>query len=232
MKCSLCSSKNCLISKYCSEDSIEQFFHKKSCVEYPKRQQIIKEGTLVTGVYFILSGAVKVIKEGLNGRNQIIRIAKSGDILGHRGYRDDMTYPISAVSLEKTRVCFIEYEAFNALLQLNPQFTINLLHLYADELTNVEARLRNMAQMSVREKVAESLIWIFNIVSTDSYGGLNITLSRQEIAEIAGTNADQVSRELTSLIKEGIILSKGKQIIIKDFDKLKGIIKSYDYMYV
>jgi len=228
MNCNDCASRSCLVFKYCSDENTENILNKKSCIEYPSRQNIIKEGSLITGVFFVQSGTVKVFKDGLNGKEQIIRIAKPGDILGHRGFSKNMNYPISALTLEKSKICFLEYDAFFSLLKTTPEFTLKMFELYAATLTDAEARLRNMAQMTVRERIAETLLLIFTSVSTDNIGALNIVLSRQEIADIAGTNADQVSRELVSLEKDGIISLKGRQIVIKDLEKLEVIIEKYD----
>jgi len=232
MNCNSCTSESCFLYKNCSKESAQNTTTQKSCVDYPERQQIIREGSLVTGVYFVHSGTVKVFKEGLNGKEQIIRIAKSGDILGHRGIRENMVYPVSATTLERSKICFVQYDVFHSLLKENPKFSINLLHLYAAELSELEIRLRNMAQMTVRERIAESLLWIFKGVSTDDFGALNIVFSRQEIADMAGTNADQVSRELSSFVEDKILKLEGRKIIIHDLTKLRAVTIKYDNRYV
>ncbi|MBW8049141.1 MAG: Crp/Fnr family transcriptional regulator [Cytophagales bacterium] len=226
-KCETCLNKSCFINRYCSSKWYSEMDTNKSCLLYKKGEKIIQEGNAVMGIYFIYSGKVKVYKEGIVDmfREQIIRLAKPGDIVGHRGYGEHLIYSISVVALEGANLCFIENQFFFNILRSNPDLMFHLLMFYAEELKRIEKRLRNMAQMSVREKVADALLFIAEAYGTTDNSIINAGLTRQEIASIAGTVPEQVIRQLTNFANEGLITKIEKKIKILDLEKIREIIR-------
>lgn len=228
-ECKECPRLSCFIQKYCSPEWLKILEKHKTVTLQREGQRIITRGSRVEGIYFIYTGKVKVFKEGLMDidREQIIRLAGDGDILGHRGYGKNLTYTISATALVDTVVCFFENEIFFEALRKNPEMTFNMMMFYGEELKRIEQRLRNMAQMSIREKVAEALLFINEAFGKNNDDTLNLHLSRQDIANIAGTNSEQVVRQLTNFEKEGVISKIGKHIKIKGEDTLRKIAFPY-----
>jgi CRP-like cAMP-binding protein len=181
------------------------------------------------GIYFIYQGKVKVTISGANDKEQIVRLAKEGHILGHRGYGGE-SYPIGAEALEDSSICFVTNELLYDTFITNPEFTYHLMMFYSRELRKSEQRIKYLAQMNVREKVAFALIYLvdtFGLNQTEKT--LNIALSRNEIGSIIGINADQVSREISKLKKDNVLNTKGKKIIINNFDQLQEIIADFPY---
>jgi len=180
------------------------------------------------GIYFIYRGKVKVTIKGENDKEQIVRLAKDGHILGHRGFGDE-SYPISASAIEDSLLCFVDNTTIFDAFQSNPEFTYHLMMFYSKELRKTEQRIKYLAQMNVTEKVVAAILYI-----KDTFGWcpeektLNVALKRKEIAAIAGTTSEQVSREINALKKEKILGKKGKIIILKNIEKLKDLIKDYD----
>ncbi len=226
MNCVICSNVKCFVKKYCSDKWIESINKTKSNIRCNKGQSIILEGSPVIGIYFIFKGKVKITIAGDNNKEQIVRLANDGHVLGHRGCGKE-GYPIGATALEETYVCFVDNETLNMLMLENPNFTIGLMVFYSEELRKAEARIKYFSQMTVREKVVYALVYL-----TDTFGLtpdklLDVITTRKEIAEIAGTTADQVSREITSLVKSEILVTDEKKIILKDHKQLKEIIEDY-----
>ncbi len=222
VNCRDCESKDCSVMRYCDEKWLEFLNQRKKVMSYKKGQQIIYERTTVDGIFFILSGKAKVYKTGVGGKQQIVRLAKSGDILGHRGL-NKMYWPISASTLEDSYLCFIEKNDFETILKNNSTLTYQLLLFFADELVLSEEIARDLAQSSVREKMAAALLKIKNVFSPGSGKSVGVQLSRQEIADIAGTTKEQVSKNLADFKKEKLIQLSGKDILIHDIERLKVI---------
>lgn len=233
-QCGSCTVYNCLISMHCSSERHKEINKYKSCSYYKTGQRIIIEGFNVYGIYFILSGKVKVYKESHNNKEHIVHLAKSGDILGHIGYGCEFVYPISAVALENVVVCFIPQIRFFELLETNFKITFHLAMIYADELRRVEKRLRNMTIMNARAKVVDALLFITKAFLDKQKDGeeFELLLSRKEIGEITGTSGEQVSREMSALKNNGLIDIKGRgRIIIKSYKKLHDIVRQYNPTY-
>ncbi|MCC6383923.1 MAG: Crp/Fnr family transcriptional regulator [Bacteroidia bacterium] len=199
----------------------------KLLIRCKKGQQIFFEGAPVTGIFFILEGKVKVFKSGINGRQQIVRLARSGDILGHRGFGGNNIYPVGASTLEDSKICFIESSVFFNTLKNEPELAIQLLLFYAEELKTTETKLRNQAQMTIREKITDALLYIYERYHVDGDNTLDVHLSRQDIADLAGTNREQISRLITEFEYEGIIKTKGKRIEIIRLNKMQAILTPF-----
>lgn len=227
--CKDCASENCFLFKNSHPDFHEELMSKKSCVSYKKKQLVFQEGEPVSGVYFIREGKVKVSKEA-DYRGQIVRLAKSGDVLGHRGINKKNIYPITASAIEDSLICFVEQEMLFKLMNKNSELSIKMMLFYADELQKTEIRLRNMAIMTVRERIADALLMIHDVfgVKKGKEFLLDVELSRKDIAEIAGTYQEQASRFITEFKSEGILALDGKKIIIQQFDKLVEEVKKYE----
>jgi len=187
--------------------------HKKNFV-VKRGEQIFAEGDPVTGVYFVTSGNVKVHKRW-GDKELILRFANAGKIFGHRGIGlESQVYPISATALEETQLCFIPIDFFKATLKVNTEFMYNLLLFYADELQSSERKMRNLALMPVKSRLAVALISLqaqFGI-STDGY--INVEMSRQDLAAYAGATYETVFRTLNEIILENLIQISGKKIQI------------------
>ncbi len=216
------SINNDLINHYCPPDWIQVLNRKKSTWRYKKGELIINEGAYVNGVYFIHKGKVKVYKSVNSESCQVVRLSKDGDMLGHRGVGYESNYPISATALEESIISFIEIDLFIEVLRNSPDLILRLMHFFADELRRSEIRYKNSVTMTVREKVAEALLLIIDAFGISPDNMLNISLSRQGIADIAGTTKEQVSKFLSEFKEANIIDLKSKDIELKDIERLRG----------
>ncbi|MDO7743249.1 MAG: Crp/Fnr family transcriptional regulator [Pedobacter sp.] len=196
--------------------------HKKNFIA-KKGEVIIKEGDPVSGVYFVTSGNVKVHKQW-GDRELILRFANDGAIFGHRGISSTIsTYPISATALENTQLCFVDIEFFKATLKVNHEFAYGMLMFYADELHNSEKRMRELALMSVKSRLAEAILDLRDQFGLNAEGFLNLELSRQDLAAFTGTTYETVFRIMNELLGENLIRVKGKMIGIVDEAGLKDL---------
>jgi len=198
--------------------------HRKNFIA-KKGEQIIKEGDSVTGVYFVYSGNVKVHKKW-GDKELIIRFANEGKIFGHRGLNSkSAAYPISATALEETCLCFVDLDFFKATLKVNHDLAYELLLFYADELQESEKKMRNLALMPVKSRLAVALFHLKEQFGLNPQGFINIALSRQDLAAFTGATYETVFRMTSELVNEKMIAVSEKQIRILNEEKLSLLIK-------
>lgn len=209
--CSNCSTTNCFIKKHCSEEYIKLINDKKQCSVYRKNQHIVTEGNPVLGLYFIQNGKVKIVSAGIENKEQVVRLTKNSDIIGHRGYGGEK-YPISAIPIEDSTICFVDNQTIYNTFIANPHLTYELMMYYSRELRKSESKIKILAQMNVREKVAYSLLTYQAAYNNTK----KITLSRKDLASITGINTEQLSRILSEFKKENMISIAKNEITISN----------------
>lgn len=226
ISCTSCINSNCLIKKSCSETILDKIGENKSTRRIRKKQIIFQEGNEVHNIYFIHSGIVKVFKNGAFNKDQIIRFSINGNILGHRGLISSNTYPVSGQAIIDSEICSMPKDYFFELLNKVPQLSINLMFLYANELHQEETKLRDMAILNVREKVAKALLLLIDRFGLDKDNQISYieTLSRQDISESVGLSPNQATRILSEFKEDKLIEIKGKKIKIISKEKIEEIV--------
>lgn len=212
--------ENCYLSKNCLPEWLPAINTNKKIYEVKKGEIIFNEGDIVTGVYFVYDGTIKVHKKWGSDKELILRIANKGTILGHRGLSSKgSNYPISATALENATVCFFDLAFFYSTLKVNLDFALKLLLFFADELQESEQKMRNLAHMSVKGRVAQALL-LMQEKFGEKDGVIDFTLSRQDLASYVGATYETVFRTINELVIEDCIALEGKNILIKDNAKL------------
>ncbi|GAA4838668.1 Crp/Fnr family transcriptional regulator [Algivirga pacifica] len=228
MNCLNCTNANCLVKRSCFPLIQKDYPLNINTINCKKGQTFILEGSPVYGLFFIRKGIVKVSATGYQGKEQILRFAGAGEILGHRGYGTEEVYRISATTMGESVICHISNQDLQQLFRDYPNFTYNMMRFYAEELNRSDTKVRKLAQMTVREKVIDTILYI-----NRKFGQVNqllsLTLSRKEIADFAGTTDEQVIRTISSLKKEKLLISKGRKIGIPDIDRLKKEIAEHNF---
>ena len=224
--CESCES-SCLIQKYCSPEWVRKMDQIKCQLFFKQNQDIVNENSPILGGFFVQSGKVKIYSTGLNQRQQIVRFANPGHIIGHRGAEKER-YPIGAKAMDDSVVCFIENKVLDELFEGNPKFVQELMKFYSRELRKIENRMKNLGQMNTREKISEALLLMWENFGLTEQNELNVPFTREDIANIAGTNAEQVMKQLTEFEQEGFISKAGRKIEILNLEGLKNIIKKYN----
>ena len=154
LSCTACSALAHSLLQHCSEGSLEQVGQSKRCNTFKKGQIMFFEGNNPLGIYCVRSGTIKLYKIGLGGKEQIVRLAKPGDLLGYRAVLAEETYALSAAVLEDATACFIPRDEFVAALEQHPELYRQTLKSLCSELGVMQERLQSMAQRSVRERLA------------------------------------------------------------------------------
>jgi CRP-like cAMP-binding protein len=193
--------------------------HRKS-LRFTKGESLFVEGQVMEGMYFITEGIVKVHKHWSDDKELILRIANDGDIVGHRGLGDDNLYPASATALETTSVCYVDLEFFTNSLKVNTGFLYKLMMFFASELKESEKRMRNLAHMPAKGRIAHAIITLVKKFGITDEGRVNIILSRQDMASYTGTTYETYFRIMNELVEEKMVRTDGKSIYVIDKDRL------------
>lgn len=220
--CATCNSFQHSSFKNLSNCEFEQFEQAKSCTLFKKGQVILHEGNRTQGIYCIHKGKVKVSRMGSEGRDQIIRFAKDGDLLGYRSLLSGENLSASMTALEDTHACYMPKSLLFDFIETNPKFSLDLMKLACHDLGEAGKLITNMAQKNVRERLAEILLMLRGIFGEDESGFLDISLTREEISNMVGTATETVIRLLSDLKQQGIIETKGRKVrILKANDLVK-----------
>ncbi|MDH5602523.1 MAG: Crp/Fnr family transcriptional regulator [Cyclobacteriaceae bacterium] len=213
-QCTYCKSRGNSMFGSLGEEDLEKLNHNKSCIRYKKGQTLFYEGTRPMGLFCVNTGKVKVFKLSSQGKEQIINIAKPGDFLGYRAILSEEFYSASATVIEDAAICFIPKEDFLGLLSSNPDFFQRIIKNICHELGVMRERISDLAQKSVRERLAGSLLMLKETYGVDGEKStlIDIQLSREDLANIVGTATETVIRLLSEFKKDGLISLDGKKI--------------------
>lgn len=215
-----CDLKSCFLCKHSLPEWLQAVAVHKKNFRVKKGEVIFNEGDKVTGIYFAYDTSIKVHKKWGKDKELIIRFARQGAIFGHRGLGRNNVYPVSATALEPGTVCYVDIGFFEATLKTNNSFAYNLMLFFADELQESERKMRNLAHMPVKGRVAQALITLQDQFGVNGDGSIAIELSRQDLASFAGATYETVFRVMNELLKEDLIKVNGKKIIINNQEKL------------
>lgn len=202
--------------------SLSNVSERKVMNAYKKGQTIFFQGNPPFGLYCINSGKIKVSKIGNDGKESIIRIASSGDILGHRSLFSNENYSATATVIEDSNICFIDKKFIYKAIQDEPSVALNLIQKLSREMGAAEAKSASMSQKNVRERLAELLLMLrktYGVVENKRIK-LDIKLTREEIASMVGTANETVIRFISEFKDEGLIEQDGKTIYILNEEKL------------
>jgi CRP-like cAMP-binding protein len=187
---------------------------------YKRGSVIYEEGGRINGFYVVCKGIIKIYKTGFDGKDQIIRFAKPGDVMGFRSTITGELACTTTKTIEDADITYIPGELVKSLVKTNGEFAIDLLQIACRELGEANDYITDIAQKTVRERLAEVLIqlkWTFDL---DREMFLNISLTREELASIVGTATESVIRLLSEFKQDKIIEIHGRRIKILEEAKL------------
>lgn len=228
-ECTECRSRFKSIFCELSRDEAKNLSSEKSCSFYKKGQLIFSEGNRPLGLYCINKGKVKVFQIGEDGKEQILRLSKEGDILGYRALISGEVYSASASALEEAVICFIPRTKFYELISNSPNLSEKLLHVLSHDLKEAEHRLVALAQKPVRERMAEMILTLKEFYGTADDGvTINAQFSREEMANFVGTATETAIRILSDFKTEKLITFEGRKIKILNLNGLLKTAHIYD----
>ena len=228
VRCHNCNVKDITPFKALNDTELDIIADNKTCVVFKKGQIIMHEGNKPNGVYCIMKGKSKIHKLGIEGKEQIIRFAKNSDMLGYRSVLSDEPLSASVTALEDTYACFIPKNELFEVIEINSSFSMSLMKIACHELGEAGKIITNLAQKTVRERLAEILLLLERIFGVTEEGNLDVSLTREEIANLVGTATESTIRLLSEFKEDKLIILKGRKIKLVDKSKLAKIGSVFD----
>ncbi|MFA6152013.1 MAG: Crp/Fnr family transcriptional regulator [Chitinophagaceae bacterium] len=190
--------------------------------KYKKGQIIFREGGIPSGIYYLVEGKVKKYKVDKFEKEQIIYVANTGELIGYHAVLSTERYPDSAAALEDCRVLFIPKEDFLRVLAQSPLLSGRLLKMLSHEFTVLTNNITIFAQRPARERLAITLIVLREKFKKGNPEGqpITINMSRDDIANMAGTTRENAVRLLREFKDSGIIETQGRKIWVTDVKKM------------
>jgi CRP/FNR family transcriptional regulator len=177
---------------------------------------LFRQGESSDWLYVVRAGQLKLTVTGPDGRDQIIRVAVAGQLIGYDAV-DDLRHPYTATALTPGRLCGLRHRDMLRVMEQNVEVSRRLVQLLNQELSQAQALIHILGQKSSAEKIA---LFLLSLVPEDGAGDpqpeLPLPLSRQEMADMLGLTVETVSRLMAELKRERIIEAPRGRIRILD----------------
>ena len=222
--CSICPARDNSVLRNSSESILDIISSSRKKMFFAKGELLAQEDDSSQKIYCISTGKIKIYKTDSNGNEVIIRFATAGDIIGGEMLMSKSIYDISAMAVADSFACCIDSEVYRNAIKSEGELPMELLKYYEGELHRAKIKILKLARLKVNEKVADALLTLYETFRmNDDNSTIRITLSRQDIANMAGTTKEQVSKVLSKFSDQGIIKARGKQIEFLNLETLRKI---------
>jgi CRP/FNR family transcriptional regulator len=210
-----------------SKEELKRVSDSKVTKSIKKGQAIFEEGEKLNGVFCVRDGVSKLSKLSANGKDQIVKLASKGEVMGQRSVIAEESTNLSAVAVSDMEVCFIPKEGIVEALHKNPNFTVEVLRHMAHDLREADDVIVNMSQKTVKQRIAEAFLYLRDNFGADTDGFLKVTLSREDIANVVGTATESCIRIISEFKKKNYIKTSGKKIGVVDEKKLRDLVDGF-----
>jgi len=215
LNCEHCDARFQSIFCHLTHDDLRLVNDNKWCQNVQKGQRIFSEGAFPHGIFCVNKGKIKIHQMGNEGREQIVRLGKEGDVLGYRALLSGDAYACSATALDDCSICFIPKNVFVDLVEKNKELSMQIIQLLSKNLRQAENTILHLAQKSVRERMAEALLFLKEMYGVEDDGAtLTVSLSREEMATLVGTATETAIRLLSEFKSSKMVDFVGKKIRI------------------
>ncbi|WP_314948864.1 Crp/Fnr family transcriptional regulator [Hoylesella shahii] len=195
-------------------------------VSFKKNDIIYRDGEPPREVMCLIAGKVKVYKDGVNGRSQIIRAIKAVEFFGYRAFFAGEEYKTSTMAIDNCVVAFLPIQLVIKFVHENNAVSMFFIRHLAKLLGTADERTVSLTQKHIRGRLAETLLFL-----KDSYGveedgyTLSIYLSREDIASMSNMTTSNAIRTLSSFAVENMIAIDGRKIRIMQDEELRKVSK-------
>jgi CRP/FNR family transcriptional regulator, polysaccharide utilization system transcription regulator len=223
LSCDSCTSRTHPLFRHLLEKELQDIMLSKITETFKRGSVVYHQGNRMKGFYCVQSGIIKIYQTGFDGKEQIIRFAQPGDIIGYRSVVSNEPACTTTEVIEDAVLCLIPTEILLNLVKNNGNFAVELMKLTCKELGEANSYITDIAQKTVKERLAEILLHLESEFGLDSTGVLRISLTREELSNIVGTATESIIRLLSEFKSSGYIETNGRKIKILDKPGLKFI---------
>lgn len=191
---------------------------------YKKNEVIYSEGDVPTHMLCLISGKVKIFKDGISGRTQIIRVIKPVEYFGYRAYFANQNFVTATAAFESSVICKIPIELIYQWMSTNNKLAMFFIKLLAIDLGISDQRTVNLTQKHIRGRLAEALLFLKDSYGLEEDGAtLSIYLSREDLANLSNMTTSNAIRTLSTFASEKLIAIDGRKIKVIDEERLRKI---------
>ena len=207
-------------------DEREQVLDEMTVRLYRKNEFIYSEGDVPSHMLCLISGKVKIYKDGVGGRTQIVRVVNAVEYFGYRAAFSDENYVTSAAAFEPSVIASIPINLIRSLVLRNPQLGWFFIRRLAVALGKSDARTVGLTQKHIRGRLAESILFLKESYGKEEDGQtLNVYPTREDMANLSNMTTSNAIRTLSTFVQEGLITLDGRKITILDEAALQKISK-------
>jgi cAMP-binding proteins - catabolite gene activator and regulatory subunit of cAMP-dependent protein kinases len=194
--------------------------------QFKRNEMIYCEGETPTHLLCLVKGKVKIYKDGVGGRSQIVRMIKPIDYFGYRAFFAEEPYLTAACAVDAATIFMVPSEVIFKLLKENNDLALFFIKAMAIDLGIADTRTVNLTQKHIRGRLAESILFLIDSYGLEEDGAtLNIYLSRDDLASLSNMTTSNAIRTLSNFAIEKIIAVDGRKIKIIDEERLRKISK-------
>ena len=194
--------------------------------QFKKNQIIYAEHDAPEYLYCLLTGKAKMYKDGIGGRQQILRLYRPIQYFGYRAYFAGEPYVSSVAAVEAASIGIIPMDLVKEIIDQNRQVAWFFIHELSRNLGGSDTKIVNLTQKHIRGRLAEALILLVDNYGLEDDGEtLNIYMAREDIANLSNMTTSNAIRTLSAFTTEKIITVDGRRIKILDYNTLKKISK-------
>jgi CRP-like cAMP-binding protein/CheY-like chemotaxis protein len=209
-----------IISDLGNKDEMHTALENHDVIDYKKKQTIYSEGQHPNKLYYIQTGKVKIYKTSDGGKELIIGLLSAGDFFGHIPLIENVVYEEFAKTLEESSIRVIPKKEFEQLITTNQEIALKVIKLLANNISEKEQQLVALAYHSLRKRVADALLTLKKKYAKEDQVPFSISISREDLANIAGTATESLIRTLSDFKNEKLIEIKDGKIILVEEKKL------------
>lgn len=213
-----------MLSEFKGNDVLQHFANDRNTDHFKRKQIIYTEGNHPSRLFFVQSGKIKTFKTNDDGKELTVGLFSEGDFLGYTALLEETIYKETAEAIEDSEVAIIPKEEFDDLIHNNPQAAHKFIKLLAKNITEKEEQLLGLAYNSLRKRVADALMTLQKKYHKDNGDNFSIHISREDLANIAGTATESLIRTLSDFKSEKLVEIKDGNIIITNEKKLASLI--------
>jgi CRP/FNR family cyclic AMP-dependent transcriptional regulator len=205
------------------KDEMNTTLEQHDVVEFKKKQLIYGEGQHPSKLYYIESGKIKIYKTSETGKEFITSLLSAGDFFGHIPLLENKTYVEFAETLEESNIRVIPKNEFENLLMHHQEIALKVIKLLANNIVEKEEQLVALAYHSLRKRVADALLTLKRKYDQQASEFFSIAISREDLANIAGTATESLIRTLSDFKSEKLITIKDGKITLLEEKKLASL---------
>lgn len=191
---------------------------------FKKKQMVYTHGHRPSYLFFIIKGKVKSFRMNEDGKELITAIYKDGDFMGYTALLEETPYEDNAEALEDSEVMMIPKTDFYALLNSDAQVSKRFIKLLSHNLVEREEQLLNLAYNSLRKRVANGLLHVYDKYKKNPGDKPKLEIPREDLAQVVGTATESLIRTLSDFKNEKLIEVSDGKILVIDENKLKNLL--------